>query len=74
MLCGCVVFDSSFVPVIEIKMAPSGAVSTMLRMHTISTISAYSLSGSSADKCLRATGPRAACTVAFALTAMAVNT
>lgn len=61
-------------PVNEMRTAPMGAVKTILRMHTIITISAYRLSGSSELKCFNATGPRAACTVAFAETAIAVKT
>jgi hypothetical protein len=74
VFCGWVVLLSKCSPVSEMRMAPVGAVKTILKMHTINTISAYGRSGSSASKCFSATGPRAACTVALALTAMAVNT
>lgn len=69
--CSCLVFVSNFVPETEIKMAPIGAVRTILRTHIINTISAYLWSSAedslSSAKRLRATGPRAACTVAFAI-------
>jgi hypothetical protein len=60
IFCGWVVLESKRLPVSEMRMAPVGAVKTILKMHTINTISAYGLSGSLASKCFNATGPRAA--------------
>lgn len=41
---GCFVLERSFDPVIEIRMAPAGAVITILKTQTINTVSAYFLS------------------------------
>lgn len=69
--CGCLVFVSNLVPETEIKMAPIGAVKTILSTQIINIISAYLWSSGlellSSDKRFKATGPRAACTVAFAI-------
>jgi hypothetical protein len=63
---GAFVLVSNLVPVRVIRMAPVGAVKMILRTHSISTISPY-LASSGLVMCLRATGPRAACTVALAI-------
>lgn len=56
------VFVNSLVPVMDIKIAPMGAVTTILKMQTIKIISAYSRSASlfSAVRRRNVTGPNAA--------------
>lgn len=71
------VFVSNFGPVSEMMMAPIGAVTTMLKMQIISIISAFfnmsSVASGSFLIFFNTTGPKAACTVAFAMHAKATN-
>lgn len=71
---GIDVFVSNFVPVSDIRMAPSGAVTTIAKIQTINTTSPWTTSSWSGAKCFNATGPNAACTVAFAIHEIATNT
>lgn len=61
----------------EISIAPIGAVTTMDKMHTVRMVSAYVFSSGvkvplSRNR-LNMTGPKAACTVAFAIQAKEQN-
>lgn len=72
------VFVNNLGPVIDMIMAPMGAVTTMLRMQIISITSAFfNISSVESGLCrifLSTTGPKAAWTVAFAMHANATNT
>lgn len=57
---GGFVFVNSLGPVIEMIIAPIGAVRTMERMQSIKIICAHFRSGSSGFKFLNAIGPNAA--------------